>query len=531
MAQAWCLASLLDAVVIQQAHLNETTFWFVGLGVAWLARAAITGVRGFVGARASSVLRTTLRRELFATALSAGPTLRMKHSTPGLSQSILERVDALDAYYSKYQPQLITVMILPLMLVLAIASTNWLAGLVLLLSAPFIPLFMALIGMGASQLSLEQQHALDRLGGLFHDRISGLATLTRFDATAREQEKLQSYNESFRQRTMRVLRVAFLSSAVLEFFSALAIAVMAIYIGFSLLGFIRLGPSDQMTLKTGLFMLLLAPEFYNPLRSLGQFWHDRANALAAASALLSLQKTPSARLEPNTAEGSLIAQKPTGLNVSLEDVSLTVGPDRVLVNRVNIEMKAGLCHLIEGPSGAGKTTLLNHIAGFLAPSAGEIRLNGIDLSKLTRLELHQLRAWLGQRPHLIPGTVRENLSLDGPTDDQTLHQALQQAGLGDWIEQRAAGLDLVLGPEGLGLSRGQIQRLCLARILVQHRPLLLLDEPTTGLDQQTELRLWFDLKQLAERTGITIVATSHSPLARDWSDVCWRIENQQVVRA
>lgn len=530
LAQAWCLANLLDAVVIQQAHLNETTAWFVGLGLAWLARAAVTGLRGIMGAKASSLLRTSLRRQLVDVALSAGPLLRMKQSSAGLSQSILERVDALDAYYAKYQPQLITVMVLPLMLALAIASTNWLAGLVLVLSAPFIPLFMALIGMGASQLSLEQQHALDRLGGLFYDRISGLATLTRFGATHREQEKLRTYNESFRQRTMRVLRVAFLSSAVLEFFSALAIAVMAIYIGFSLLGFIRVGPSDQMTLKTGLFMLLLAPEFYNPLRSLGQFWHDRANALAAASALMSLQKEPSARLEPTTAEGTLATEKPKGLNVTLENVCLTVGQNRVLIEQVNMTLEAGLCHLIEGPSGAGKTTLLNHIAGFSDPSSGKIGFNGIDVATLTRAELHALRAWLGQRPHLISGTVRDNLCLDGPNDDQTLQTALQQAGLGIWLSQRVNGLDLTLGPEGMGLSRGQIQRLCLARLLITPKPLLLLDEPTTGLDQPTETQLWSDLKGMAKRTGMTIVAASHSPLARDWCDVCWRIKNQRVVR-
>lgn len=530
LAQAWCLASLLDNVIIRQAHLEETITWFIGLGLAWLARAAVTGLRGLVGARASSALRSSLRRELLSVALSAGPLLRMKHSTPGLSQSILERVDALDSYYAKYQPQLITVMILPLMLALAITSTNWLAGLVLMLSAPFIPLFMALIGMGAAQLSFEQQHALDRLGGLFYDRISGLATLTRFHAAEREQEKLQSYNESFRQRTMRVLRVAFLSSAVLEFFSALAIAVLAIYIGFSLLGFIRIGPSDEMTLKTGLFVLLLAPEFYNPLRSLGQFWHDRATALAAATALISLQKAPSARIEPASDEGTLLAQKPTGLSISLENLRLTVGSGRVLIEATHIELEGSLCHLIEGASGAGKTTLLNHIAGFSAPCGGDIRFNGVAVSALSRQELSRLRAWLGQRPQLIAGTVRDNLCLEEPTDDQTLRKALMQAGLDSWIQKHPDGLDLLLGPEGLGLSRGQIQRLCLARILVKPKALLLLDEPTTGLDQQTELALWSDLKHLAKHTGMTIVAASHSPLARDWCDVCWRLDNQQVVR-
>jgi len=454
----------------------------------------------------------------------------MRHSSAGLSQSLLDRIDDLDAYYAKYQPQLITVMIVPIILAIAIAFTNWLAALVLVLSAPFIPLFMALIGMGASKLSLEQQYALDRLGGMFYDRISGLPTLTRFKASVREQDKLKSYNESFRQRTMRVLRVAFLSSAVLEFFSALAIAIMAIYIGFSLLGFIQIGPSDEMTLRSGLFMLLLAPEFYNPLRSLGQFWHDRANALAASAFLISIETAPPARVEPDMHDGRLVHERPSGLSVTLDQVDIVAGTKRQLIEKVTAELASGQCHLIAGASGVGKTTLLNHIAGFCAPRSGEIFFNGVNVSNLTRNDLSQLRAWLGQRPQLISGTIRDNLCMEGPQDDARLREALELAGLGDWLNQCSKGLDLLLGPDGLGLSRGQIQRLCLARLLLMPKPLLLLDEPTTGLDQVTERKLWSDLKALSQDTGMTIIATSHSQLAYEWCDVCWQIQDQRLLQ-
>ena len=525
------MASLLDAVIIRQAHLNEITSWLIGLALAWGARALIVGLRGVLGAKASALLRTSLRQELFTRTLAAGPAFRMRHSSAGLSQSLLDRIDDLDAYYAKYQPQLITVMIVPVILAIAIAFTNWLAALVLVLSAPFIPLFMALIGMGASKLSLEQQYALDRLGGMFYDRISGLPTLTRFKASIREKDKLEEYNESFRQRTMRVLRVAFLSSAVLEFFSALAIAVMAIYIGFSLLGFIQLGPSDDMTLRAGLFMLLLAPEFYNPLRSLGQFWHDRANALAASAFLISIENAPPARVEPEAHDARLVNERPSGLSVTLDRVDVLAGANRDLILDATAELVAGQCHLIAGDSGAGKTTLLNHIAGFSAPRKGEVYFNDVAVSDLTRADLSQLRAWLGQRPHLISGTIRDNLCLEGLHDDETLREALRQAGLGDWLNQCADGLDWVLGPEGLGLSRGQVQRLCLARLLLIPKPLLLLDEPTTGLDQTTESKLWSDLKALSRNSGMTIIATSHSPLAHQWCDVCWHIKDQRLVQS
>lgn len=531
LAQAWCLASLLDAVIIQQSRLNEINYWLAGLALAWGARALIVGLRALIGAKASAHLRTSLRQELTTQALAAGPAFRMRHSSAGLAQSLLDRIDDLDPYYAKYQPQLITVIIVPVILAIAIAFTNWLAALVLVISAPFIPLFMALIGMGASKLSLEQQYALDRLGGMFYDRISGLPTLTRFKASRREREKLQHHNESFRQRTMRVLRVAFLSSAVLEFFSALAIAVMAIYIGFSLLGFIQVGPSDDMTLRAGLFMLLLAPEFYNPLRGLGQFWHDRANALAASAFLISIQNAPPARVEPDVHDGSLVNERPSGLSVTLDRVDIVAGTKRHLFRDTTSEFAARQCHLIAGASGAGKTTLLNHIAGFCDPQSGELFFNDVAVSTLTRNDLSELRAWLGQRPQLISGTIRDNLCLEGVHDDRTLEAALKLAGLGEWLTQCAEGLDWMIGPEGLGLSLGQVQRLCLARLLLTPKPLLLLDEPTTGLDHATERKLWSDLKDLSHNTGMTIIATSHSQLAYEWCDVCWHIKDQRLVQS
>jgi len=523
------LASLLDGVIIRQATLSESVFWLVLLSVALVLRATIVSLKGMQGAHASKAIRTNLRTQLLETILSGGPSLRARFTTGGLAHCVVEQVEALDPYYARYRPQLITVMVVPVMLVIAIGATNWLAGLMVLLSAPFIPLFMALIGMGAQQLSMEQQKSLDRLSGVFYDRLSGLPTINRLGFANQEAKRLEGHSEAFRQRTMKVLKVAFLSSAVLEFFSALAIAVMAIYIGFSLLGFIQIGPSDELTLRTGLFMLLLAPEFYNPLRTLGQFWHDRSSALAAAESLQTLQKEPPARTEPISQSAFAHLPSPP---TTLRTHNLTVGPtqDIAVLKGVDFEVLPGQCQLIIGPSGSGKSTLLNALAGFRAPVAGTIFYGDAPIETLGRSELNLYRAWLGQRVHLIAGTLRENLAYAKPQSDPAMAQALTWAGLGSWLKLQNQGLDLEIGPDGLGMSRGQLQRLALARLFLDPKPILLLDEPTTGLDAETELAVWSALRDLANRSQVAIVACSHSALAPDWSDSTWEIQQGSLIK-
>lgn len=524
-AQALCLATLLDRVVLQQAIRPELGGWLLGLAVALVLRASVVTSRGVYAARSLASLKTRLRQHLLHRTLTAGPALRARHSVGGLSTALVEKIEALEPYYARYQPQLMTAAIVPGAIGVAILTANWLAGLLLILSAPFIPLFMALIGMGAQQLSLQQQHALDRLGGMFYDRVRGLTTLVRFGAGEQEQTKLNTFSQAFRKRTMRVLRVAFLSSAVLEFFSALAIAVMAIYIGFSLLGFITLGPSGDITLRWGLFMLLLAPEFYNPLRTLGQFWHDRANALAAAEALVDLDRLPQARPDPPAHQRADIDAPLERVTVSANGLTLTEPNGRVLIDEASLECVPGQCHLISGASGSGKTTLLNALAGLSPLVSGSVTYNQHDINDLTRQQLSRVRAWLGQHPLLIEGSIRDNLTLAGPAPDQALADALDQAGLWSWVNKQPHGLDLTLGPRGLGLSRGQIQRLAIAQALLSRCPVLFLDEPTTGLDHDTETRLWDTLSSLARETNMTIIAASHSALARPWADRHWQIDD------
>ncbi|MFW5927446.1 MAG: ABC transporter ATP-binding protein/permease, partial [Wenzhouxiangella sp.] len=372
-----------------------------------------------------------------------------------------------------------------------------------------------LVGLGAQSLAERQQHALGRLGGVFYDRLRGLDTIRRLGAGAAESRRIGIMIEEFRRRTMAVLRVAFLSSAVLEFFSAVAIAAVAIYIGLGLIGHIDFGPAPGLTLSSGLFVLLIAPELFMPLRQLSQFWHDRAAACAAALNIRAFLEAEPARPEPRkpgqVKVGSPCAVAVRGLTVRrpgrgtiLDDIELDVAPGERL--------------LVAGPSGSGKSTLLQVLAGLLAPDAGRIRFDTADLAAIDRAALARIRGWMGQQPGLIDGTLAENIAVGrGEADRVAIHEAADLAGLKPLLQQLPAGLDTRVRQDGEGLSGGQVRRIALARALVVPCPVMLLDEPTASLDADSSTAIWKTLERIAHERAITIICASHDPAAPQWA--------------
>jgi ATP-binding cassette, subfamily C, bacterial CydD len=515
LAQAALLAWLIAAAVIDAHELAALRLPLLGLLAVFTARALVGGLRGVLTARASGEVRQQLRSELFARMLDAGPLLKGRLGTGSLTTVLVEQVESLDPHYARFLPQMATVTVVPLTILIAVFWANWLAGALLLLTAPLIPAFMVLIGMGAQQVAREQQQALGRLSGLFFDRLRGLDTIRRFGAEQRESARIAAFAEDFRARTMRVLRVAFLSSAVLEFFSAIAIATLAIYIGMGLLGFIQLGPAETLTLFSGLFILLLAPEFYNPLRTLAQHWHDRAGALAAAEGIREVLAAPPARPEPAAPATAIPSQACT---VRMRGLRVTLPGRGMLFDGLDLDVRAGEKLLVTGASGCGKSTLLSLAGGFLQPDEGEILLDDVHLAALTRAQLSQVRAFLGQQPFLYAASIRDNILLGHPADDAPLQRAVALAGLDRFLATLPAGLGTRLGQDGLGVSGGQARRIALARVLLAPRPLLLLDEPTASLDADTEQQFWADLDRALAARPMTVICASHSALAMRWAD-------------
>ncbi len=517
LGQAGLIALVLQRALIAQQSQSDLTPPLLGLLAVVLGRALVHASRGFLAERASSLLRQRLRSRLFRRLCLSDPCHGGEFQTGALAHQLVDRVDRLDPYYARFLPQQYAALLIPLLIVIAVAWTNWLAGLLLAIAAPIIPLFMALIGLGAERLSRDQATVTARLSGLFHDRLRGLSTIQRFGAADRVIDWLREAAQDYQERTMRVLRLAFLSSAVLEFFAAVAIASLAIYIGLSLIGYMDIGPSDQLELASGLFILLLAPDFFLALRQLAQHWHDRADALAAAGDLRQLLNRPTID-QPASTAGSSASAPSKAVSVEMEALHFAYPESARLFQDFSGRIAAGERLLITGPSGCGKSTLLLLIAGLIRPEGGAIRYNGEDIAAWGDQTLARRRAWLNQDSVIFDRSLRDNLTLGRPgIADPTLCDVLALCGLKTLLDQLDEGLDTRLGDSGARLSGGQARRIALARSVLQPRPLLLLDEPSEHLDPDSEDALWRAVEGIAEARPMTVIAVSHRPRARQWA--------------
>lgn len=515
-AQAWLLAVLIDSALLAERTPAELAPQLAALLAVFLGRAFVDSARSWLAADVAAAVRARLRPRLFAHIADAGPAFAAQTGAGALSTTLIEQVDLLEKWYGQFLPQRIAAVVIIPILLLAVVWQDWLAGLFLALAAPLIPLFMALVGWGAEQASRDQQRELVRLGGVFLDRLRGLDTIRRFGSEEHELGRLEELIEGFRQRTLAVLKLAFLSTAALEFFSSVAIAVVAIYVGLGLLGYIQFGPAPALTLKSGLFVLLLAPEYFLPLRQLSQAWHDRADSLAAAGAIRTILETPPARREPENPDP---IEPGRACRVEGRGLSLSRPGRGTIIDNVDLSIEAGQRVLIRGPSGSGKSTLLDLIGGFLAPDSGHLRIDGVELERIDSDTLATLRGWMGQQGGLFEGTLADNIRLSKPeADGNELAAAVAAAGLDDWVAGLPQGLDTTIRASGEGLSGGQARRLLLARALLRPRPLLLLDEPTASLDADTATTLWATLGDLSQDRGPTVICASHDPAAAEWAD-------------
>ena len=447
-------------------------------------------------AAAAARVKGAIRSRLYRKLQTLGPAGLAGDEAGPLVETVTRGVDELEPYFTRFLPQLSLAAILPPMFLIVIVPSEWRSGLVLLFSAPFIPLFMILIGQGSEKLHRRQWGRLSRMAGHLLDLVQGLPDLIIFGAAKREAATVARVSEEYRFATMAVLRVAFLSAFTLEFFATVGTAVVAVIIGFRLL-------SGALTLQEGLFVLLMAPEFYLPLRNLGLSYHARMQGVAAAERIAPLLT----RLLPGGFAGTLmpLAGPPA---VLFEGISFRYGSDRGGVTGVDLELPAGSITALVGESGAGKSTLARLLVGLARPEAGRILINGLDLTTLEPDSWRSMLSWVPQTPYFTSGSVRENLLLGRPdADESEINAALEAAAARQFITSLPQGLDTLLGERGAGLSGGELKRLALARAYLCRATLVVLDEPTAGLDPESERLVGEALERLAR--GRTVLVISH----------------------
>lgn len=502
--QAYCLASIAEIIYIQQCAY-ETIFPLVFIILVCITvRAFVSYYKERMGCYAGDAVKTTLRKHCFSHVLEQGAAINQHYNTAELTTILIDQIETTVDFYANYLPQMYLVGFIPLTLLIAIYPFNWLAATLLLLTAPLIPLFMALAGWGAKAANERNFKALARLGNQFLDSLKGMAILKLYNQSDKKITELEQSAKTFRVKTMEVLRIAFLSSAVLEFFSAISIALLATYLGLSFLGHLNIGYyGHQPTLKIALFILLLAPEFYLPLRQLGVFYHAKQQALSAAENLIQLLSVKY--------ENTMRLCQGTFTHLEYHNVSLRYPQnDYNSLENINLTITAGEHVVIWGKSGAGKTSFLNLLLGLISPTTGYISINAQtkeeqDSSKQS--EWQAQLSWLGQQPLLFPGTLASNLRLANPqATDAELLTACRLAQLDELILKQADGLNLVIGENNAGLSGGEAQRVALARMYLKPSSIMILDEPTANLDEKNTELLHRSLQEMM-KTKTVIIST------------------------
>jgi len=516
--QAVLLAGILADVIIGGADLPDVADRLVALAVVIGVRAGLAWASEEIAKRSAVSVTAGLRRDLLRKAATLGPRWRSGENSGELSVLATTGVDSLHDYVARYLPQLVLSVLIPLIMLGYLFTADLTSAIIVALTLPLIPLFMALVGWYTDRQTKAKWESLSRLAGHFADVIAGLPTLKVFGRAKAQAASVRRVTEDYRKTSMVTLRVAFLSSMVLELLASLSVALVAVAIG------LRLVYGD-MTLQVGLAVLILAPEAYLPLRQLGTQFHAAADGVAATAKVLAVLETPVA--PPGTR-----TDLPAVPGLRLESVTVGTPGERGAVGPLTVRLPAGRITVIVGPSGIGKTTLLHLLAGMLGPDSGRVLVEGatgnrggsgpdggalvpdIDLADIDPGAWRSRLSWAGQGAALQAGSIRDNLALgnDG-VDDAALRAALAWADADAFVDSMDQGWNSPLGEGGSGISQGQRQRLSLARALARPSSVLLLDEPTASLDAETERRVLDGIARGAVGRTVVLVTHRSAPLA------------------
>ena len=518
-AQMSLLSTIVNAVYLLHKGLTQVLLPLALLMGVIILRASLFWGREVTAQRVAIRLKASLRERVFAHLLRLGPAWSTGERTGELVAVLNEGIERLDAYVARYLPQLALSILVPLLIIVVILPVDWFTAVLLLFTAPVIPLLMALVGRTTEKHTQAQWATLSLMSASFLDVMQGLTTLKLFGRSQAQSERIAHMSNGLRNKTLQVLRYAFLSGAVLEFMTLGAIGVIATTLGVRLL-------NHNISFDRAFLILLLTPEFYRPLQELGVQRHAAMDGQASARRLFEILETPL----PTKVEQAADEPIPAGpITIEITGLSYTYPKKEMpALDRVNLRLSARTCTALVGRSGAGKSTLVNLLMRFMDGTSGTISANGMPITRLSPERWREYVALVPQRPYLFYGTVRENIRLARPeaSDNEVTHAA-QLAGVTAFIEELPRGFDTQVGEQGMQLSAGQAQRIAIARAILKNAPILILDEPTSSLDPDSEALIRRSLATLMRDRTVLVIAHRYNTIAQANSIVV--LANGRVV--
>jgi ATP-binding cassette subfamily C protein CydD len=514
--QAFLLSRTIHYIFLQGQTLDDVIPYLVGLLITVAVRAVVNGINDYAASQIAISVKEDLRQRLVNHMIQLGPAYTKGERSGELVLAATEGIEALDAYFKDYLPGLFTAVLIPVVILFVVFPIDWLTFIVLLVTAPLIPFFMALIGMAAGKVARRNYMAMGRMSAHFMDILQGITTLKLFNRSRHQIQTIARITDNFRETTMGVLRVAFLSAFTLELLATLSVAVVAVEIGLRLI-------AGTMAFEQALFLLVIAPEFYLPLRALGVKFHAGTEGAAAATRIYEVLETP---LPQKT---TAIATVPDNLHIRFEGVGFTYATARLIgdeesddsahdddpsetsqerpaLENIDLQLPVGQRVALVGASGGGKSTVANLLLGFIQPTTGHILVDDTDLQMIPLNTWRKKIAWVPQSPYIFNTSIAENIRVG--RQDATLAEvqnAAQHARVHDFIMSLPDGYETIVGERGSRLSGGQAQRIAIARAFLKDAPIIILDEATSNLDPDTESQIETALEELlAGRTALII---------------------------
>lgn len=496
--QSYIFVTIVDSIFLKDAPFSELTPLFIGLIAFLVIRAIFTYLNGLTGIKMASNVKHEIRNKL----LNKYSTNTIQTSIQGQSGKkvsvMLDVVDEIDSYFSSYIPQLFQSSIIPIMILLVIFLENAATGIIILITAPFIPIFMMVIGLKTKDKTEEQLDKMAAFSGKFLDTLQGLTTLKLYNQSVKQKEEIRKSSLSFREATMEVLKIAFQNSLALEFVSMLSIGLVALEVALSMLVF------KDLSFYTGFLMLVLAPEFFTKLKDLGSAFHSGRGSMGAATKLEEELSTPVKRVE--WGEDRFNSTEPP--KIELHETEFSYENNAFSLKNINLAINPYDQVAIIGRTGSGKTTLLHLIAGLIPHTNGEILINDKPRKDFSEKDWFARISYISQSPYIFSGTILDNIIIgsDETPSMEEVEKAAEKAGIAELINSLEQGYETYIGEGGRGLSGGEKQRIALARAFLKRPSIILFDEPTTGLDLQTERILQASIEELSKKSTVITVA-------------------------